>query len=187
VVHCAFLGQETAEPPAQRMPSLRSGAVQKTPYSTQILDPEDTVEPLIDHIQITVKDMSLAEPFYDKLLPLLGFDASKKGSAFIAEHEFHVVEWKHPRLCFAITSPRRAFANDTINRRKPGALHHLAFKAGSRAEVDRLHEEIRKIGATIVRPPQEYPEYTPPGYYACYFKDLDGIKYEIVFYPGKEA
>jgi hypothetical protein len=38
-----------------------------------------------------------------------------------------------------------------------------------------------------VRPPQEYPEYTPPGYYAFYFKDLDGIKYEIVFYPGKEA
>jgi catechol 2,3-dioxygenase-like lactoylglutathione lyase family enzyme len=159
----------------------------KTSYPTQILEPEDTVEPLIDHIQITVKDMSLAEPFYEKLLPLLGFDASKKASAVIAEHEFHVVEWKHPRLCFAITSPRSAFANDTINRRRPGALHHLAFKAASRAEVDRLHEEIRKIGATIVRPPQEYPEYTPPGYYACYFKDLDGIKYEIVFYPGKES
>jgi hypothetical protein len=30
--------------------------------------------------------------------PRLGFDASKKGSAVLAEHEFHVVEWKHPRL-----------------------------------------------------------------------------------------
>lgn len=150
-------------------------------------DLEDTVEPLIDHIQITVKDMSLAVPFYEKFLPLLGFDPSKKGAAFIKEHEFHVVEWKHPRLCFAITSPRNAFANDTINRRKPGALHHLAFKAASRAEVDRLHDEIRKIGAIIVRPPQEYPEYTPPGYYAVYFKDVEGIKYEIVFYPEEEA
>jgi catechol 2,3-dioxygenase-like lactoylglutathione lyase family enzyme len=145
------------------------------------------VEPLIDHIQTTVKDMSLAVPFYEKLLPLLGFDNSKKGVAIIEEHEFHVAEWKNPRLCFAITSPRSAFANDTINRRKPGALHHLAFKAESRAEVDRLHDQIREIGASIVRPPQEYPEYTPPGYYAFYFKDLDGIKYEIVFYPGKEA
>ena len=91
-----------------------------------------------------------------------------------------VVQYSHPRLGFAITSSRRAFAGDTMNRRKPGALHHLAFKATSRAEVDRLHSELKGIGATIVSPPQEYPEYTPPGYYALFFKDLEGIKYEIV-------
>ena len=138
------------------------------------------MEPIIDHIQITVKDMSVAVPFYDKLLPLLGFDPKKRATAVIEENEFHVVEWQNPRLCFAITSPRSAFADDTINRRKPGALHHLAFKASSRAEVDRLYSELKAIGATIVRPPQEYPEYTPPGYYALFFKDLEGIKYEIV-------
>lgn len=143
------------------------------------------MEPLIDHVQITVRDMSVAVPFYERLLPLLGFDAQSKGSAVIEEHEFHVVEWKHPRLCFAITSPRTAFARDTVNRRKPGALHHLAFKASSRAEVDKLYDELVAIGATIVSPPQDYPEYTPPGYYAVFFKDPDGIKYEIVSYPGK--
>ena len=138
------------------------------------------MEPIIDHIQITVKDMSIAMPFYDKLLPVLGFDIRNRVSGVIKGHEFHVVEYTHPRLIFAITSPRSAFAGDTINRRKPGALHHLAFKAESRAEVDRLHSELKRIGATIVSPPREYPEYTPPGYYALYFKDLEGIKYEIV-------
>jgi catechol 2,3-dioxygenase-like lactoylglutathione lyase family enzyme len=138
------------------------------------------MEPIIDHIQITVKDMSIAVPFYDKLLPLLGFDIERKVSAVIEEHEFHVVEYTHPLLAFAITSPRRAFVGDTINRRKPGALHHLAFKAESRAEVDRLHSELKGIGAMIVSPPQEYPEYSPPDYYALFFKDLEGIKYEIV-------
>jgi catechol 2,3-dioxygenase-like lactoylglutathione lyase family enzyme len=138
------------------------------------------VEPIIDHIQITVKDMSIAVPFYDKVLPLLGFDIKRKVSAVFEEHEFHVVEYTHPRLAFAITSPRKAFAVDTINRRKPGALHHLAFKAASRGEVDRLHSELTILGATIVSPPREYPEYTPPGYYALFFKDLEGIKYEIV-------
>jgi len=138
------------------------------------------MEPIIDHIQITVKDMTAAVPFYDKLLPLLGFDLRNKASAVIEEHEFHVVEYTHPRLIFAITSPRSVFADETINRRKPGALHHLAFKAESRAEVDRLHRELTGIGATIVSPPREYPEYTPPGYYALFFKDLEGIKYEIV-------
>lgn len=138
------------------------------------------MEPIIDHIQITVKDMAAAVPFYDKFLPLLGFDLRKKGGAVIEEHEFHVVEYTHPRLSFAITSPRSAFAADTIHRRRPGALHHLAFRAESRAEVDRLHDELRAIGATIVTPPREYPEYTPPGYYALFFKDSEGIKYEIV-------
>jgi len=138
------------------------------------------MEPTIDHIEITVKDMNVAVPFYDKLLPLLGFDLQSRASVVIEEHEKQVVQYEHPRLGFAITSPRRAFEGDTVNRRKPGALHHLAFKAASRAEVDRLHSELKGIGATIVSPPREYPEYTPPGYYALFFKDLEGIKYEIV-------
>jgi catechol 2,3-dioxygenase-like lactoylglutathione lyase family enzyme len=133
------------------------------------------MEPIIDHIQITVKDMAVAVPFYDKLLPLLEFDLGKRSEARIVENEFHVVEWQSERLCFAITSPRQAFASDFINRRKPGALHHLAFRASSRAEVDKLHNELVEIGAVIVSAPCEYPEYVPPGYYALFFKDMEGI------------
>ncbi|MHC5209884.1 MAG: VOC family protein [Planctomycetota bacterium] len=141
------------------------------------------MEPVISHIQITVKDMAVAEAFYDKLMPLLGFDLQRKSGTVIEEHEFHVVEYNHPLLDFAITSPRSAFADETVHRRRPGALHHLAFKAASRAEVDRLHEEVKAIGATIVSAPREYPEYAPPGYYALFFKDPEGIKYEIVHAP----
>jgi catechol 2,3-dioxygenase-like lactoylglutathione lyase family enzyme len=138
------------------------------------------MEPIIDHIEITVRDMSVAAQFYDKLLPLLGFDLAKRSSARIEAHEKSVIAYEHPRLGFAITSPLGAFAEETINRRRPGSLHHLAFRAPSRAEVDRLHTEIMRIGATIVSAPREYPEYTPAGYYAFYFKDPEGIKYEIV-------
>jgi catechol 2,3-dioxygenase-like lactoylglutathione lyase family enzyme len=138
------------------------------------------MEPIIDHIEITVRDMNVAVRFYDRLLPLLGFDLKDRSSARIEEHEKTVVSYEHPRLGFAITSPRRVFMGESINRRKPGSLHHLAFRAASRADVDRLHAEVSGIGATIVRAPQAYPEYTPPGYYAFYFKDPEGIKYEIV-------
>ena len=138
------------------------------------------MEPVIDHIEITVKDMSVAVPFYDKLLPLLGFDPKKKVRAVMAEHDKEVVTYEDSRLGFAITSPRSGFATESIHRRRPGALHHLAFRAESRAEVDRLYSELKKIGATIVSPPREYPEYTPPGSYALFFKDPEGIKYEIV-------
>jgi catechol 2,3-dioxygenase-like lactoylglutathione lyase family enzyme len=138
------------------------------------------MEPVIDHIEITVKSMDSAVPFYDQLLPLLGFDLRHRSSAVIESHEKHVVSYEHPRLGFAITSPRQALAGETVHRRRPGALHHLAFRAESRADVDKLHLELQAIGATIVSPPREYPEYTPVGYYALYFKDPEGIKYEIV-------
>ena len=138
------------------------------------------MEPIIDHIQITVRDIGIAAPFYDRLLPLLGFDIRNRTSAVIEANEFHVVEYTHPRLIFAITSPRKTFAEEPINRRKPGALHHLAFRAQSRPEVDRLHLQLKAIGATIVSAPREYPEYTPAGYYAVFFKDLEGIKYEVM-------
>ena len=141
------------------------------------------MQPMVDHIQITVRDMAVAVPFYDKFLPLLGFSLQSKTSAVIDAHEFHVVEYSHPRMAFAITSPRRAFQNETVHRRRPGALHHLAFRATSRAEVDRLFAELKVIGAVIVTPPREYPEYKPPGYYALFFKDLEGVKYEIVTHP----
>lgn len=140
------------------------------------------MEPVVSHIEITVRDMAVAVPFYDRLLPLLGYDLAQRTSAVLTEHDKHVVSYEHPRLGIAITSPRPELADQPVHRRRPGALHHLAFKLESRAEVDRLHAELRKIGATIVTPPREFPEYTPPGYYALFFKDPDGIKYELVTY-----
>ena len=138
------------------------------------------MNPIIDHIQITVKNLKTAEPFYDKFLPIIGFDIRRKSSGTVTEHEFDVVEYYHPLLIFAINSPREVFKDDTIHRRKPGALHHLAFKAGSFAEVDRMYLEIKKIGADIVDEPKFYPDHGE-NYYALYFKDLEGIKYEIVY------
>ena len=138
------------------------------------------MEPIIDHIQITVRDMNVAVPFYDKFLPLLGFDPQRRCTAVIDAHEFHVVEYVHPRLAFAISSPRPGVAAHGVHRRRPGSLHHLAFKAETHAEVDRLCVELKKIGAVIVSEPRNYPEYTPQPYYALFLKDLEGLKYEIV-------
>ena len=138
------------------------------------------MQPTIDHIQITVKDLVRAEAFYDKLMPLLGFDLAHKSKGSVPAHEFYVIEYSHPNLIFGINSPRKAFENDPVHRRKPGSLHHLAFKAESESEVDNLYPLIRDIGAEIVNPPQFYPQHGAH-YYALFFKDPDGIKYEIVF------
>ena len=51
------------------------------------------MEPIIDHIEITVRDIGVAARFYDKLLPLLGFDLAHRSNARIDEHEKHVVSY----------------------------------------------------------------------------------------------
>ena len=138
------------------------------------------MQPVIDHLQITVKDMALAEPFYDKLMPILGFDLAKKSKGRVPAHEFDVIEYVHPNVVIGINSPRAVFKDELINRRKPGSIHHLAFQAENEAQVDECYEKIKAIGAEIVNPPQLYPQHGEH-YYALFFKDPGGIKLEIVF------
>lgn len=116
---------------------------------------------------------------------MLGFSLDYKSKGTVAEHEFDVVEYYHPNLIFGINSPRKIFKDETIHWRKPGALHHLAFKADSREEVDRLYNEIVETGANIVDQPMFYPQHGE-SYYALFFKDLEGIKYEIVYEEGRK-
>ncbi len=143
------------------------------------------MKPIIDHIQITVKDLNIAEPFYDKLLPILGFDINKKSKGTVAEHEFDVVEYVHPLLIFGISSPRKAFKEDTIHRRKPGSLHHLAFKAESHAGVDELYKKIKETGAKIVDEPKFYPQHGPH-YYALFLRTWRESNTRLFMNSGKD-
>ena len=138
------------------------------------------MNPIIDHIQITVKDLKEAESFYDQLMPILGFDLNQKSKGRVDEHEFDVIEYAHPNFIFGINSPRSVFKDETVHRRKPGSVHHLAFKAVSEEEVDEAYRALKKTKALIVAPPQLYPQHGSH-YYALFFKDPCGIKLEIVF------
>ncbi|WP_297091993.1 VOC family protein [uncultured Draconibacterium sp.] len=141
------------------------------------------MQPVIDHIEITVKDLNEAITFYDYFLPLVGFNLKNKAQAFIASHDKQVVEYTHPNFAIALTSPRESLKNEQVHRRRPGALHHLAFKAEKRADVDFIYHQLLAFNANIVAPPQLYPEYHQ-NYYAVFFKDPDGIKLEVVCQKG---
>lgn len=67
------------------------------------------------------------------------------------------------------------------DRYSPG-LHHVAWTAQSRDDVDRLHALLLKRGANVLDPPADYPQYGA-GYYAVFFADPDGSKLEYVFKP----
>lgn len=138
------------------------------------------MNPRLDHLQITVKDFDEAEKFYDKLMPLQGFEISKKSKGRVDAHDFDVIEYVHDNITIGINSPRKIFANSDVHRRKPGSLHHLAFRANSVEEINELYPKIESIGANIVESPRYYPQHGEK-YYALYFKDMDGIKLEICF------
>ncbi|WP_050635955.1 VOC family protein [Candidatus Stoquefichus sp. SB1] len=135
--------------------------------------------PYIDHIHITVENLERAEAFYDKLLPLLGFDLSLKEHDSVPEHQYEIVEYHHNCLSIGLVNSRKQNKNEKVNRRKAGALHHLAFHVDSLEEIDSLYLKIRDIPSVIVHKPQYYPEYCDD-YYALFFKDSEGIEYELV-------
>ena len=148
------------------------------------------MRPIIDHVHITVEDIDRAELFYDKLLPILGFDIALKEYDCVPQHEYKIVEYHHSYLSIGLVNQRSAYKSERPSRRKAGALHHIAFHANDPKEVDSLYLKIKELPTVIVHKPKFYPEYCPD-YYAFFFKDSEGIEYEIVsfnrqkYFPGK--
>lgn len=125
----------------------------------------------INHIALTVSDMERSEAFYNRLLGFMGYEQGEKTEQLIL--------WASPNSAITI-SPANPQSNQKCDRYSPG-LHHLAFSADSREDVDKLHQELIQQQVTILDSPAEY-DYLP-GYYAVYFLDPDGIKLELAHTP----
>ena len=138
------------------------------------------MQPRIDHIQITVKDFEESEKFYDVLMDILGFDLSKKSKGRVDKHDFDVIEYFHENIIIGINSPREKFKIEEINRRKPGAIHHIAFRAKDIEEVIEIANKLKSANINIVDGPAYFPQHGEK-YFAVYFKDNNGIKFEVMF------
>lgn len=126
----------------------------------------------VHHIDITVTDLARSIEFYDRVLPLLGWQRR----ADVAEGPIWGGDRAEVGLQTARPESRRAH-----DRYSPG-LHHLAFGAPDRESVDRVHAALQQLGVPILDPPAPYEQYAP-GYYAVFFSDPDGMKLEYVFTP----
>jgi len=127
------------------------------------------------HIGLTLRDVKAAEAaFYAPVLGFLGYEKVEDTPEFTL--------WWSQALQIGVNlwQAKAELAARPHERYAPG-LHHLAFAAESRAQVDAFHHLLREIGATVLDAPAEY-EYTP-GYYAVFFTDPDGLKLELVHMP----
>ncbi|MGH7820861.1 MAG: VOC family protein [Candidatus Binatia bacterium] len=131
------------------------------------------VDGSIHHIDLTASDLGRSTAFYDRVLPAMGF---RRGRDFEG-----TPIWAGEGLEIGL-QPGRAASRAAHDRYSPG-LHHLAFHAPSREAVDRLHDELRRLGVEVLDQPAEYPHYAAAGYYAVFFADPDGVKLEYVYTP----
>jgi catechol 2,3-dioxygenase-like lactoylglutathione lyase family enzyme len=125
----------------------------------------------LHHLDLTVSDVAKALDFYDRVLARLGFTRYRPD-------DDRAPEWRSPSLSIALHAAKR---NQGQHDRYTPGLHHLAFNAESRAEIDAFHEFLIANSVTILDPPAEY-DYDP-GYYAVFFADPDGMKLELVHTP----
>jgi len=121
-----------------------------------------------DHIDLRVRSLAEARPFYETLLPALGFTRRVEIDGWL---QFEALEPSEPPEFFGITE---------TTHHQPNACR-IAFWAQSPADVDRLAEIAHRAGARSI----EGPGYDEgPGYYAVFFEDPSGNRLEICHRKG---
>lgn len=120
----------------------------------------------IDHLAISVSDYKASKRFYGRLLKFLGFK-------ILEEHD-DAIGWTNGKTRLWISSA------ETKRKYREGdtGFQHYAFELRSRKDVDALQSFLKKMGAKIVDPAGEYYE----NYYAVYFLDPDGLRFEGMKY-----
>ena len=133
----------------------------------------------IHHVDLVVSSIERSLPFYRELLGPLGW------------HGISEVEGERGETIWYLSGPgtaiglRESQVDDVAFDRYRVGLHHLAFEAESRSEVDERADWVRTQAVELESEPQEYSYL--PGYYAVFFYDPDGLKLEIVHVPGLVA
>ncbi len=122
-----------------------------------------------DHVDLRVRSLAAARKLYDAFLPAVGFsevDASDGSVGYFLPDALGA-------------KPPFVYLSEDVPDHRGGA-NRIAFWAGSVAEVDRVAGIVLAAGALVVDGPEYCHEYTP-GYYAVFFEDADGNKWEVCF------
>lgn len=136
----------------------------------------------INHVSITVSDLPRAVKFLRPILEFLGYVPEGKGDGVGVP----VVVSVHPEngIAFNVWQAKPELRDRPVEPYAPG-LHHVAFNAASKEQVEALHALVVSLGGEILDPPREYP-YAVGGYYAFYFRGPDRIKFECTYMPELE-
>jgi catechol 2,3-dioxygenase-like lactoylglutathione lyase family enzyme len=131
--------------------------------------PRDVEVTGIDHIYLAVTDFAASVAWYDRVMRFLGF---KKGTLPIGGDPH--AHYYNRELQITIRPARTRARHDPY---APG-MHHVCLRVPDGETVDAVAVGLRKLGVKA-KEPRVHVEYADD-YYATFFEDPDGIRFEIV-------
>ncbi len=119
----------------------------------------------LDHITLLVSSLEKSMPYYDTLLPLVGFEKQKD----------HI--WHNGNGFFFQFMQAKSGTSDY--ERYGAGMNHLGFEAPDIETVERVRVAMSEAGFPV-------PEIQDlRGATALFMKDSDGIRFEVTHYaPG---
>jgi catechol 2,3-dioxygenase-like lactoylglutathione lyase family enzyme len=134
----------------------------------------------VHHVEFSVPDYDESVKFYDRMFGWLGYrsfwtlDVGYRATYYMARFP---VPHSYIGIQPAAQGGKLHYRDQTTG------IHHIALWARSRKEVDRFHRQfLLKEGVIVTDSPNEYPIYAP-GYYAVFFVDPPGIRWELAYTP----
>jgi catechol 2,3-dioxygenase-like lactoylglutathione lyase family enzyme len=115
------------------------------------------------HIDIHVRDLAAAKALMDAIAPEIGYRCRSADDEFVG---YETAAGGRPRV-------------GLIPDGEAGGTMRLAFGVADRGAVDRVGTLVHEHGARVIEGPGLHPEYGDD-YYAVFFEDADGNKYEVV-------
>ena len=117
----------------------------------------------LDHVTLLVSSLESSMPFYDRLLPLLGFRKER-------DHVWTDGEGFYFQFL-------RAEAGTKPYERYGAGVNHLGFPAESPERVEEIRASMQAGGFPV-------PDIQQVGgATALFLKDPDGFRFEVTYYP----
>ncbi len=134
----------------------------------------------IHHVEFSVIDYEESIKFYDRMFGWLGYR-----SFWTLDLGYHSTYYLNALPFFhSYIGIQPARGSQTLNHEDHATgIHHVALWAKNKREIDQFYAEfLLKEGVRVTDPPAAYPVYAP-GYYAVFFTDRSGIRWELAYIP----
>lgn len=125
---------------------------------------------ILHHLEIYVSNLAKTTEFWGWFLTELGYEPYQKWDSGIS--------WKYGDTYLVFVQVDKRFMDVPYHRSRVG-LNHLAFHAASKEQVDRITEQLKEKGISILYH-DRHPYAGGKSHYAVFFEDPDRIKVELV-------
>ncbi len=128
------------------------------------------------HVEVNVSNLEVSKEFYSRLLFPLKWELSLDDKT--------IVGFKGPDQTHLFLVQTESLFSSVVFHRKNTGLNHLAFRVGSKDQLDSFSTFLKESGIPTLYAdgPKDYSsQYNMEEYYAVFFEDPDRVKLEVVF------